>query len=179
MKINAFGLAIIKHFETCRLDAYDDGTGKRTIGWGHLVATPPGSTPASITQEQADALLVQDVAKAEAAIAATIHVPLTNNQFSALVSLVFNIGIGNFVKGSLDEAINHGHHGAVLTMIEMYTHAGGKELQGLVRRRAVEAFLYSLPDVAEPSWTVEAGSGVEILQKAAQPGAVVVVMRQQ
>lgn len=176
MKINAHGLQIIKQFETCRLKAYKDGGGRLTIGWGHLLVD---GDPVEITQEQADALLVQDVAHAEKLIEAFVKVPLTSNQFSALVSFAYNLGNKPFAKGTVDDLLNAGKFDKVPGLMEQYVHDNGKEEKGLVRRRAVEAFLFQMPDTPEQQWAVEAGpAGAEIIQKIAQaPGSVVVLFR--
>ncbi len=81
-RINAAGLALVKRFEGCRLDAYLCPAGVPTVGWGSTRDVALGQ---SITQEQADEMLSRDLGWAELAVEQTVTVPLTDNQFSALV----------------------------------------------------------------------------------------------
>lgn len=177
MKINTLGLQIIKHFETLQLKPYQDGGGRWTVGWGHLLSGP--GPHHEITQEQADALLLEDVERAEKVIEAFVRVPLTSNQFSALVSFAYNLGNKPFAQGTVDNLLNDGRFDRVPGLMEQYVHDNGREEKGLVRRRAVEAFLFQTPDTPDVQWAVDAGhAGAEIVQKIAQsPGSVVVLFR--
>ncbi len=141
--INAAGLAIIKTGESCRLVAYRDPAGIPTIGWGHT----PAAMGHSITQAQADALLMRDVSHASAAVnAVTNDATTTDNQFSAMVSLAFNIGVGAF-KGSsvlrLHRAMKY-QGAADAFLMWSRAHVDGKlvTLAGLARRREQERELY-------------------------------------
>lgn len=95
----------------------------------------PGQT---ITQQQAEAFLQQDLGVAEAAVNGH-GLTLTDNQFAALVSFTFNLGGGNLAK-----LLSHGL-AAVPDRIPLFDHAGGKALPGLTRRRAAERALYLTP----------------------------------
>ena len=103
-QINAAGLAIIKGKEGCKLRAYRDARGILTIGWGH--AGPDVAEGMQITQERADELLLQDLATVEAGLPPLVHVPLTDNQFSALVSFAYNLGLGTFSASTLRRKLN-------------------------------------------------------------------------
>lgn len=81
-QINQAGLELIKNFESCRLEAYDDGTGTWTIGWGHTPATPGEVW----TQEQADAQLEWDLSEYEQCVNEMVFHSINPNQFAALVS---------------------------------------------------------------------------------------------
>ena len=92
--INESGLALIKQFEGMRLEAYPDVCGVWTIGYGHTNGVAPGMT---ITQDQADQLLLNDLDDAQNAVGAAVgEVDTSDNQFAAMVSLCYNIGVGNF-----------------------------------------------------------------------------------
>lgn len=148
-QINAAGLDIIKRNESCRLVAYPDATGIYTIGWGHV----PAISGTRITQEHADELLRNDLDHFVSAVAGvTASVPTTDNQFSAMVSLSFNIGVGAF-RGS---TVLHKHRlrdfSGAADAFGMWNKAGGRVLKGLTRRRGEERALY-LSQPAQPART--------------------------
>ncbi len=100
MKVSHRGLIAIEGREGVRLKAYRDSKGLPTIGVGHLIVPGDGfSINSRITQEQCDELFAQDIQKYENGVSNAVKVPLTQNQFDALVSFCLNIGIGGF-KGS-------------------------------------------------------------------------------
>jgi lysozyme len=133
------GLDLIKSFEGCKLEAYVCPAGVATIGYGRTKGVVLGQR---ITQEQADELLQEDLAEAEAAVERLVTVPLTDNQHGALVSLVFNIGVGAFKRSTLLVKLNAGDYGSVPGQIMRWDKAGGKRSRGLIRRRAAEAALW-------------------------------------
>lgn len=133
--INDVGLKLIESFEGLRLTSYQDSVGVWTIGYGHTKGVTQGQT---ITQQQAEAFLQQDLAVAEAAVNGH-GLALTDNQFAALVSFTFNLGGGN-----LNKLLKNGL-AAVADRILLFDHAGGKALAGLTRRRAAERALYLTP----------------------------------
>jgi len=140
-QINAAGLALIEEFEGLRLNAYDDGTGVWTIGYGH---TGPDVHPGMIiTQEQAQTLLQHDVADAEQVVADAVEVVLTPNQFSALVSFQFNTG--GLVGSTMLSLINQRDFTGAAAQFANWVWAGGNILEGLVRRRAAEKALFETP----------------------------------
>jgi len=143
-QINTAGLAIIKSNEGLRLKAYTDIAGVWTIGYGHTPATP-GQV---ITQAQADALLMQDIAHAASVIEAlTQNVPTSDNQFSAMISLAFNIGTGAFRGSSvLRYHLAQDHvHAAKSFLLWDKAHVDGElvVVQGLLKRRIQESNLYN------------------------------------
>lgn len=145
MKCNDAGLNIIKTHEGCRLESYwDPHADIYSIGYGH---SGPDVTPGQvITQDEADALLPQDVSVAQNGINALVDVSLTSNQFSALCSLVYNIGVGSFEKSGTLAAINAKFYDQVPAHIKGWDKSGGVVLPGLVSRRADECALWSTPD---------------------------------
>ncbi len=138
--IDEAGRNAIKHFESCRLDAYRDAVGVWTIGWGSTRGVRPGLT---ITQEEADRRLEADLAPAETAVANLVRVPLTDGQFAALVSFVFNCGGGTLRTSTLLRLLNGGDYAAVPAELRRFRFAHGKPLKGLAVRRAAEAALWA------------------------------------
>ena len=149
MKTSPEGIALIKRFEGCRLKAYKDSVGVWTIGYGHTsMAGPPAVTPTlTLTQEAADAILITDLAKYEAAVTKALTRSPTANQFDAMVSLCFNIGPGNFAKSSVVRFFNAGDMDRAANSILLFRKAGGKVLNGLVSRRNAERELFIKPAV--------------------------------
>jgi lysozyme len=132
---NQAGLQLIESFEGLRLSSYQDSVGVWTIGYGHTQGVQPGQT---ITQQQAQAFLQQDLGVAEAAVN-KLGLTLTDNQFAALVSFTFNLGAGN-----LNKLLSQGL-AAAPDRILLFDHAGGKVLPGLTRRRQAERALFLTP----------------------------------
>lgn len=113
MQTSAAGRAAITQREGMRCKAYRDTRGIWTIGIGHVSYAPFFTRWSVWTPEQADAALMSDLVKFEAAANAAIHVPISQNAFDACVSLAFNIGIAGFVNSTVVRKINAGDmHGA-------------------------------------------------------------------
>jgi lysozyme len=104
MRISQQGLDLIKQHESFSPTVYICPAGRPTIGYGHCVL--PHEKFIVITEQEGDDLLRKDVAFAEECINKAVKVPITQNQFDALVSLVFNIGSGAFLKSSLLRQLN-------------------------------------------------------------------------
>jgi lysozyme len=98
MKTGSRGIALIKEFEGLRLTACRCAADVWTIGYGHTAGVKKGDT---ITAVEADALLINDIAVSEPAVSRAVTAPLNQSRFDALVSLVFNIGQGNFRRSTL------------------------------------------------------------------------------
>lgn len=147
MKTGSAGLALIKEFEGCRLTAYRDAVGVWTIGYGHTAAagSPAPKAGMTLTQEQADDLLVADLAIYEKAVSSGLTQAPNQNQFDAMVSLCFNIGPGNFGKSSVRRFFNAGETAKAANAFLMWNKAAGKVLKGLTRRRAAEMALFNKP----------------------------------
>ena len=143
--INAAGLALVRAYEGLRLESYRDTSGIWTVGYGHTMGVKPGD---SISAERAEQLLESDLMEAEQAVARLIRVPLTDNQFSALASFVFNEGEGAFAKSTLLRKLNEGGYGLVPACLKSWIFDNGRVLPGLVKRRAAEAALWSMENMA-------------------------------
>lgn len=148
--INGKGLALIKEFEGCRLDAYQDIAGVWTIGYGHTKTAKPGMR---ITQLQADQLLASEVSAFATSVDNACDVPPNENQWAALTSLAYNIGVGAFKKSTVLRMHNAGKHAEAAAAFSMWNKAGGKVRAGLTRRRAAEAALYLTPVAGEKQTT--------------------------
>ena len=139
MKIGERGLALIREFEGCRLQAYQDSVGVWTIGYGCTTDVEPGQI---ITQAEAEARLSEDLKHAESCVNAAVTVPLTQHEFDACVSFVFNLGCGNFRKSTLLlKLLDSDYDGAALEF-RIWDKAGGQVLAGLTRRRMAEERLF-------------------------------------
>jgi lysozyme len=147
MKINKETLNLIKEFEGCELKAYKDAVGVWTIGYGHTAAAgnPKPVSGMVITAKQAEDLLLKDLVKYENAVKKYVKVPLTDNQYGALVSFTYNLGEGNFSKSTLLKKVNAKDFAGAANEFAKWNKAGGKVLNGLTRRRAAEAALFKRP----------------------------------
>lgn len=147
MKINARGVALIKEYEGLRLNAYKCPGGELTIGYGHTSAAgSPKVVPGmKITADEAGEILKDDLRHYEDAVAGTITKYCNENQFSAMVSLCYNIGPGAFRKSSVARYFNDGQAAKAANSFLLWTKADGKELKGLIRRRAAELALFNTP----------------------------------
>ena len=146
MRISDEGISLIRHFEGCSLGAYLCPAGVWTIGYGHTRSVKQGDV---IDQEQAEALLIEDLEEFEGYVNSMVEVALKQNEFDALVSWVFNLGPGNFKESTLLNRVNYGPMSDVPYQIKRWNKAGGKELAGLTKRRAAEAALWEGKDWRE------------------------------
>lgn len=142
MKTSSTGYEIIKLFEGGRYTAYVCPAGVLTIGFGH---TGPDVVPGmKITPLEADSLLKKDVVKFEKAINDSVKISLSQNQFDALVSFVFNVGIGAFKDSTLLKRLNNKENPNTVIAEELprWNKANGAVLSGLTRRRLAEIDLF-------------------------------------
>ena len=140
MHISPSGINLICNFEGKRLTAYDDGVGVWTIGFGTTVypngiKVKKGDT---CTEAQAKAYMAHDLKKFESAVNNEVKIPLNQNQFDALVSLAYNIGTNAFSKSTLVKKLNANDIRGAADQFDVWVNAGGKRMQGLVKRRAKE-----------------------------------------
>lgn len=143
MKISIEGLSLIKKFEGLELEAYKCAAGVWTIGYGHTKDVKEGD---KISKAEADEMLVHEIEEYENYVNTAVNVPLSQNQFDAIVSWVFNLGNGNLLASTMLKVINSGDHAGVPAQIKRWNKAGGKVLEGLIRRREAEALLYEGKD---------------------------------
>ena len=143
-EIGVEGLSLIKRFEGLYLVSYKCDAGVWTVGYGSTRDVHEGMI---ITEEQADKRLRFDVLTAGNCVNALPVIDLLNqNQFDALVSFVFNLGCGNFKRSNLRKrVIANPADRAIRKEFEKWIYAGGKKLNGLIKRRNEEADLYFTP----------------------------------
>lgn len=134
------GLKLTEQFEGLRLSAYQDQVGVWTIGYGH---TGADVTPdLTITQAQAEQLLLDDVGSASKCVNGCVTVALTQDEFNALVDFVFNLGAGAFQGSTLLRDLNGGDFAGAAAQFDAWDHAGGAVVAGLLRRRQAETALF-------------------------------------
>ena len=145
MEVNKAGKDLIKRFEGCKLKAYKCPAGLWTISWG-LTFYPDGTKVKEgdvITQQQAEDYfnaIVDDFAKK---VDALIKSNVSENNFSALVSFAYNVGMGNFQRSTLLRKVNANPKDKTIPAeFRKWVRANGEVLKGLVRRREAEAKLY-------------------------------------
>lgn len=140
MQLTDQGIQLIQHFEGCRLTAYRDPVGVLTIGYGHT--GPDVRVGMVLTQDQADALLGEDLARFAADVRPLVEADLADHQFSALVSLAYNVGIPAVRQSTLLRLLNRGDYWGAANQFGVWNRAGGRVLNGLVLRRAAERDLF-------------------------------------
>ena len=139
MKCSQEGLALIKKFEGCRLKAYRCSANVLTIGYGHTGGVQENDV---ISQPEADKLLEEDIAKFEDYVSDNVIVELNQGQFDALVAWTFNLGVGNLRSSTMLKKLNESDYGSVPFEMRRWNKAGGKTLDGLIRRRQAESLLF-------------------------------------
>ena len=137
--VSPAGLSLIKKYEGCRTNAYKCPAGVWTIGYGHTKGVSQGMM---ISHRDADKLLEEDLKYFESAVSSAVTVPINQNQFDALVSLAFNIGVGAFDKSTLLARLNSKNYRGAAEQFLRWTRGGGKVLPGLVKRRQEERELF-------------------------------------
>ena len=155
MQMSQHGIGLLTQWEGCELKVYNDAAGLPTIGVGHLLTKSElmsgkiniGGVMVKyadgITQQQAEQLLAQDLGPTEAAVNGGVKVPLSQNQFDALTSFTFNVGVGAFTGSTLLRLLNQGQYAQVPEQLMRWTRAGGRVVQGLVNRRQNEIKLWN------------------------------------
>ncbi len=142
MKLSQRGIDLIKQFEGYSSKAYPDpatGGAPWTIGYGTTKGVKPGMV---ITAQQAEKMLRDDVAKFESGVSSLITAPATQGQFDAMVSLAYNIGLGNFGKSTLLKKHNARCYTCAADQFRVWNRANGKVMNGLTKRRAAERQVY-------------------------------------
>ena len=144
MRLSQNGVNFIKSHEALRLKAYQDSKGVWTIGWGHTKGVKPGDV---ITREQAEQFIRDDFAWVERTLNTDLVTgrdkPLvTQNEFDALCSLVFNIGSDAYLESTVRRKIKQGDKMAAARAFKMWVYSEHKFIQGLANRRADEVRLF-------------------------------------
>jgi len=139
VKISEKGLELLKHYEGCELTAYRCSADVLTIGYGHTKGVTEDMV---ITQEEADQMLQDEMPEYEGYINDKVTVELNQDQFDAMVCWVYNLGSGNLSSSTLLKVLNDGDYDGVPEQMKRWNKAGGKVLNGLIKRRDSEAKLF-------------------------------------
>jgi lysozyme len=140
--ISQRGISLIVQFEGIKTRAYPDpatGAEPWTIGIGHTGNVQPSEV---CTDDEAMDWLREDCKAVEQAIDELVEPELTQNQRDALISFVFNVGIGNFRNSTMLKLINASNLGAAAQQFQRWNHAAGQVMPGLTERREAEAALF-------------------------------------
>lgn len=141
-KLSAGGLNLIKQFEGYSPYPYKDTAGLWTIGFGHLMREGE-DIPVPLLGKAAEDLLRKDAGFAIKGVNRLTAVPLTSNQFSALVSFTFNLGEGSYRSSTLRKRVNAERHYDVPAQLMRWVYSGGRVTPGLERRRKIEGEVYA------------------------------------
>lgn len=139
MKISDNGLSLIKKFEGLELKAYKCPADVWTIGYGHTKGVQEGD---EWSEDHANHMLEVELEEYSEYVNKYVEVELNENQFDALVSWVYNLGPANLKASTMLKVLNAGEYENVPAQIKRWNKAGGKVLEGLVRRREAEALLF-------------------------------------
>ncbi len=143
MFVSEQGIALIRQYEGFSATAYWCPAGKMTIGYGHVIGPDDEFADGCITTEAALSLLEKDIgARAQAVFEALENDP-TQNQFDAMVSLAYNIGVNAFVKSTLLRLYDSGDIDGAERQFAHWAYVNGQKLPGLENRRLAEAALFS------------------------------------
>lgn len=147
-EINASGLDVVKHFEGLRTTAYQDAVGVWTIGYGHTSMAGPPTVHAgmTITEAEAEVILAQDLDVFERGVANALTTTTNADQFSAMVSFAFNVGVGAFRNSTLLKRHNARRFPEAADEFLRWIYGNGQVLPGLERRRKAERALYLSED---------------------------------
>lgn len=146
--VNAAGIALLKKSESCRLLAYEDEKSLElpkdlkywTIGWGHTGQEVHEGM--RITQELADRIFEMDVVKHASGVERALKVDVSPNQYAALVSLAFNIGVGAFARSDLLKLLNQGDYLGASNRFLDFKYSNHKLSTNLLERRQIERELF-------------------------------------
>ena len=139
MKTSGEGVALIRKFEGCEVQAYQCSASVWTLGYGHTRDVSEGDT---CTKDEAEQILISDLQEFEGYVNDLVKIPLDQNQFDALVAWTFNLGPTNLKSSTLLVRLNDNNLDDVPHQLRRWNKAGGKVLDGLVRRREAEALLW-------------------------------------
>lgn len=139
--VSQAGVDLVASFEGFRSAPYRDAVGVWTIGYGHTAGVGPNTPP--WTQAQAKQALRSELDGRYADAVRALHLPLTQNQFDALTSFVYNVGPGYLGKGhTIGDALRARQWAKAADALLLYDVAGGQHLAGLTRRRQAERALF-------------------------------------
>jgi lysozyme len=133
------GVALIKKFEGCELEAYQCSANVWTIGYGHTRGVKEGD---QISADKAEYILLEDLIEFEKYVDQLVTVSLNQDQFDALVAWTFNLGPTNLKESTMLLRLNDGQYDEVPAQMARWNRSGGEVLEGLKRRRKAEGLLF-------------------------------------
>jgi lysozyme len=139
-KTGPLGLQLIEYFEGLRLTPYRDTAGIWSVGYGHSINVDPKK---SITFDEAVSLLAKDLATAEHTVFSKVAARLKQNEFDAIVSFVYNVGSGNFLKSNVYADLQRFKFDRIPYDLSLWNKSGGRITAGLVTRRHAEGVLFA------------------------------------
>ena len=139
MKISQEGIELIKKFEGCRTESYRCSANVPTIGYGHTAGVKDGDI---CTKEEAESLLASDLEEFEGYVDKYVEVDLTQSQRNAIIAWTFNLGPRSLKSSTMLKELNAGNYEKVPSEMKRWNKAGGKVLDGLIRRREAESLLF-------------------------------------
>ena len=146
MNVSKAGILLIKHHEGVRNKPYRCPAGLWTVGVGHLIGDGkqlPDGYNKTFTDREIDEILKADLRRFELGLSKLLpNVPLKQNEFDALISFCFNLGLGCFQRSTIRQALLRGNKEAAMDSLVKYCRAGGKILRGLQTRRLDEKALF-------------------------------------
>jgi len=146
VNVSKAGILLIKHHEGVRNKPYRCPAGLWTVGVGHLIGDGkqlPDGYNKTFTDREIDGILKADLRRFELGLSKLLpNVPLKQNEFDALVSFCFNLGLGCFQRSTIRQALLRGNKEAAMDSLVKYCRAGGKILRGLQTRRLDEKALF-------------------------------------
>ncbi len=162
MTIAENGIKLIQHFESCRLESYQDSKGIWTIGWGNTqyengLSVKKGEV---ITQQRADELFKTIVSRFDSGVTKRIRSTVTQNMFDALVSFTYNCGFRNLDESTLLKKVNKNPNDiSIREEFMKWINKGSSFERGLTRRRKAEADLYFTAYVGQTTHETIFGTG--------------------
>jgi lysozyme len=138
--LGSAGEALIKSFEALRLTAYQDQRGIWTCGWGHT--GPEVVEGTTCTPQLAEAWFLSDTQSAANGVDASILTNINQNQFDALVSFTYNVGVGAEAHSTLAKFVNARDFAGAAAEFPKWDHVDGEPNAGLLRRRLAEQALF-------------------------------------
>jgi len=146
VNVSKAGILLIKHHEGVRNKPYRCPAGLWTVGVGHLIGDGkqlPDGYNKTFTDREIDEILKADLRRFELGLSKLLpNVPLKQNEFDALISFCFNLGLGCFQRSTIRQALLRGNKEAAMESLVKYCRAGGKILRGLQTRRLDEKALF-------------------------------------
>lgn len=150
--IGATGLGLIKEHEGLRTSTYIDPVGIPTVCYGHTGRY--AKRGATYTEEKCEEILIEDIQKHREGIEKCISADLNQNQWDAVTSFAFNIGVSGTCRSTLVRKLNAGDEIGAANQFPRWVYAGGRKFRGLVRRRHEERELFLTPVTPEQDVTV-------------------------